>query len=191
MPASVLGIAEYLAFEEASKQRHEYLRGQVYAMAGGTPEHGALAAAVTIALGSALQGRPCRVFNSDVRVRVEVTDLFTYPDVFVVCGKLERSTRDADSVTNPVVVVEVLSPSTESYDRGAKAQHYLRIPALREYVLVNHAMPRVEVFRKNEAQRFEWFTFEEHEAVELDSLGVRIPVAEIYREPLAEGSAFS
>jgi Uma2 family endonuclease len=180
-----MSIPEYLAFEEASKERHEYLRGEVYAMAGGTPEHGAIAAAVTIALGSALQGRPCRVFNSDVRVRCEETDLFTYPDVFVVCGKLERSVRDADSVTNPIVVVEVLSPSTESYDRGAKAQHYLRIPALREYVLVNHALRRVEVFRKNEAQRFEWFTFEEHDEAEFASLGVRIAVAGIYWDPLA------
>lgn len=180
-----MSVAEYVAREEASKDRHEYLRGEVYAMAGGTPEHGALAAACITALSVALRERPCRVYSSDVRVRSDATDLFTYADAFVVCGSLDRSAKDGNAVANPVVVVEVLSPATESYDRGAKAEHYRRIVSLREYVLVNHALPRIEVFRKNDAGRFEWFLFEAHEVAELVSIGVQIPVAEIYRDPLA------
>lgn len=179
-----MSIPEYLAFEEASGERHEYLRGEVYAMAGGTPDHARIIANMTVVLGGVLRGRPCAVYSSDLRIRSEQTDLFTYADVAVVCGKLERSVHDASSVTNPILVVEVLSPGTESYDRGAKAEHYRRIPSLKELVLVNHALARVEVFRKNDAGRFEWFIFEEHEQAELASLGVSVPVAEVYIDPL-------
>jgi Uma2 family endonuclease len=101
-------------------------------MAGRTPEHGAPAGLPKTALNAALRGRPCRVFTSDVRVRVLETDLATYPDASVVCGKLETAPDDRDAIVNPVLIVEVLSSSTAAYDRGAKAQHYRRLPSLRD-----------------------------------------------------------
>ena len=128
--------AEYLAAEAVSEVRHEYLNGEVWAMAGGTPEHAALAAAMIRELGASLRGKPCRPFSSDLRVHIPDAGLSTYPDVSVVCGQLETAPDDKDAVTNPIVLVEVLSESTEGYDRGAKAAHYRRIPSLREYVLV-------------------------------------------------------
>jgi Uma2 family endonuclease len=168
--------------------RHEYLNGETWAMAGGTPEHGALAAAVIRELGAGLQGKPCRVYSSDVRVRVAETGLSTYPDVSVVCGALATAAEDPDAVTNPTVLVEVLSDSTEAYDRGAKAAHYRRIPSLREYVFVSQAEPLIEVYRRAESGRFELFEARAGETIEIASLGVRLDVAALYANPLAPAS---
>lgn len=180
--------AEYLAAEAVSEVRHEYLNGEVWAMAGGTPEHAALAAAMIRELGASLRGKPCRPFSSDLRVHIPDTGLSTYPDVSVVCGQLETAPDDRDAVTNPVVLVEVLSESTEGYDRGAKAAHYRRIPSLREYVLVSQAEPRIEVHRRAESGRWEILEARPGETIELVSLGARLDVAAIYANPL-EGTA--
>ncbi|MGH8471968.1 MAG: Uma2 family endonuclease, partial [Gammaproteobacteria bacterium] len=108
--------AEYIALEASSNVKHEYLDGQIYAMAGGTPEHAALAAAVTGLLFPQLRGSPCRAHDADLRVRVPKTGLATYPDVTIVCGPSERDPDDRNAVTNPTLIVEVLSQSTEDYD---------------------------------------------------------------------------
>ena len=180
-----MNVGAYLALEEGASTKHEYLRGVVHAMAGGTPEHGALALAFASLLTVALRGRPCRLFSSDVRIRVDDTDLFTYPDFSVVCGALTTASIDRNAITNPVVIVEILSPGTEAYDRGAKMDHYRRLASLREYVLVNHDRHQVEVFRRNEAGRFEQFVFGGGQAVELASLGVSVAVDAVYEDPLA------
>ncbi|HYN01311.1 MAG TPA: Uma2 family endonuclease [Vicinamibacteria bacterium] len=178
--------AEYLAAEAVAEVRHEYLNGEVWAMAGGTIEHGALALAVAGELRAALRGKPCRAFPSDVRVRIPETGLSTYPDVTIVCGELETAPEDKDAITNPIVLVEVLSDSTEAYDRGAKAAHYRRIPSLREYVLVAQAEPRIEVQRRSEGGRWELLEARPGETIELASLGVRLDVAAVYANPLDE-----
>ena len=157
-------------------------------MAGGTPEHSALAAAMIAQLSASLRGKPCRTFSADLRVRIVDTGLSTYPDVSVVCGQLETAPDDKDAVTNPIVLVEVLSESTEGYDRGAKAAHYRRIPSLREYVLVSQAEPRIEVHRRAESGRWELLEARPGETIELVSLGARLDVAAIYANPL-EGTA--
>ncbi|MFV8755633.1 Uma2 family endonuclease [Nannocystaceae bacterium ST9] len=178
--------AAYLEAEQRSDIRHEYLRGEVYAMAGGTPEHSALAMAVGAALTTALAGRRCRVFGSDLRVRIESTDLTTYPDLTVICGSFESSADDPNAATNPILIVEVLSDSTEAYDRGEKFAHYRRLPSLREYVLVSQREPRIEAYRKNAAG--EWVLGEAGpgEVLPLASLeGVRLETDVIYRDPLA------
>jgi len=175
---------QYLAAEASAEVRHEYLAGEVWAMAGGTIEHGALAAAIGRELGGALRGKPCRVFSSDVRVRIAETDLATYPDLSVVCGSLATAPDDEDAITNPIVLVEVLSDSTEAYDRGAKSAHYRRIASLREYVLVSQAEPRVEVFRRSEGGRWELIEARPGETIELASLGVELDVAALYENPL-------
>jgi Uma2 family endonuclease len=180
--------AEYLTFEAASETKHEYLNGEVFAMAGGTITHGALAMAVGTALSNALRNRPCRVLSSEVRVRSKATGLATYADVTVVCQKIEVDKDDAHGVLNPALIVEVLSDSTEAYDRGAKAAHYRRIASLREYVLVSQGEPLIEVYRRNERGKWELSVEARRgEVAELTSCGepIRIDVDAIYRDPLA------
>jgi len=177
--------AEYLASEHASATKHEYVRGDVFAMAGGTIEHGRLQVAMASELRAALRGKPCSVFSGDVRIRVEATDFSCYPDISVVCTKLQTSAIDGQAITNPKLLVEVLPDSTEGYDRGAKFAHYRRIPSLEEYVLVSQAEPLVEVYRRNE--RDEWtLVAEAHagDAVELRSLAVSVRVDAVYEDPL-------
>jgi Uma2 family endonuclease len=187
-PGEHMSYAKYLAQEATSDVRHEFLGGEVFAMAGGTPEHAALAAAVLMELGTVLRGKRCRVYTSGLRVRVLATDLTTelstYPDVTVVCDQVETRPDDPDAVVNPVVLVEVLSDSTEAYDRGAKAAHYRRIPSLREYVLVSQHEPLIEVYRRNERGHWELVESRSGMQVELASLGVSLDVDVIYANPL-------
>ncbi len=187
-PIAWMTYAEYLTFEASSETKHEYLHGEVFAMADGTITHGALAGAVLTALSNALRDRACRVLSSDVRVRSKATGLSTYPDVTVVCQKIEVDDEDAHGVLNPTLIVEVLSDSTEAYDRGAKAAHYRRIASLREYVLVAQGDPLIEVYRRNERGNWELFAEARRgERAELTSCGppIVLDVDAIYRDPLA------
>jgi Uma2 family endonuclease len=177
--------AEYIAAELSAEVRHEFLNGAVYAMSGGTPEHAALGAAVLGELRSALRGKPCRVFSSDLRVRIPQTGLTTYPDASVVCGKLETDLDDTSALLNPIVIVEVLSPTSEAYDRGAKWAHYRRIESLREYVLVAQDEPRIELYRRNEAGHWELHEATRGGSVAVDSIGALLHVDAIYDDPLA------
>jgi Uma2 family endonuclease len=176
--------AEYVASERASDTKHEYRDGLIVAMAGGSIEHGRLQAAFQALLRSGLRDAPCVVLSSDVRVRVVASNRAFYPDGFVVCGRIERAEDDADAVVNPTLVVEVLSDSSEGYDRGEKPRHYRQIESLREYVLVSQSERLVEVW---EPAGRSWTTREygSGETVELRSIGVRIDVDELYANPLA------
>lgn len=193
-PGERMSYAEYVAREATSDVKHEFIRGEVFvmgepsAMAGGTREHAALTIAILAEIRTALRGRPCRVYSSDLRVRVLATELSTeistYPDGSVVCGEPESHPDDPHSITNPTVLVEVLSDSTEAYDRGAKAAHYRRIPSLREYVLVNQHEPLIEVFHRNERGHWELSDARSGERVELASLDIALDVDAIYADPL-------
>ena len=176
---------DYVALEAMSPVKHEFLGGHVWAMAGGTPEHAAVAVNVSTLLSVALRGRPCRVYSSDLRIRVPATGLGTYPDVTVVCGSAQFDPQDASehTVVNPTVVVEVLSPSTEDYDRGEKLAHYQRIESLQEIVLVAHSERRVQTWRRQGATWTEQSV--SSGAVSLESVGCALPLDEIYRDPLA------
>lgn len=182
--------AEYLEFEQASDIKHEYLRGEVRAlhrdeaMEGPPPEHAALIAAVIIELGNALRDRPCRVYASSLRIRIDATELTTYPDASVVCGPVVTSKVDRNAITNPLLIVEVLSDSTEAYDRGEKFDHYRRLPSLREYLLVSQRRPKLESYRKNEQGIWMLSEAGAGETLELAALdGVRLDVDRIYRDP--------
>jgi Uma2 family endonuclease len=142
-------FAEYLAYEADSGMKHEYDDGEIIAMAGGSRRHNALAAKVTTALENGRK-RDCVVFQSDQRVRIVATGKATYPDVSMVCGPIEGDPADpnGDTIVNPTVIVEVLSPSTEQNDRGSKWQHYQQLGSLREYVLVSQAERRLEYYRR-------------------------------------------
>jgi Uma2 family endonuclease len=134
--------------EEESTIRHEFLAGEIVAMAGGTPEHAAMGAEVIGQLREQLRGGSCRVFTSDLGVRVMPTGLATYPDASVVCGPTERDPEKKTNITNPRVLVEVTSNGTEDYDRGEKLENYKQIPTLEAVVIVSHREPRVEVWSR-------------------------------------------
>ena len=172
-------LEDYLGVEEMSGVRHELVDGQIFAMAGGTPEHAALAASAVVLLGSKLRGKPYRPYSGDLRIRVLATGLATYPDAAVICGEPARDPSSVTHVTNPTVVIEVLSPSTEAYDRGEKREHYQQIEALREYVLVSQHQRRVEVFRRVDSG---WTrdVYEAGSTIDLASLGISLSTDELY-----------
>lgn len=168
---------EYLGFEASSNVKHEFLDGQIYAMAGGTPEHAALAAAAITLLGPQLRGGQCRPYNSDLRVRTP-SGLTTYPDVTIICGRRELDVVDPLAVTNPTLILEVLSRSTEEYDSGDKFEHYKTFASLREYVLVSHRERSVEIRSRGEGG---WRTTVVHEgSVAVLSFGALLDVRELY-----------
>lgn len=176
--------AEYLAFEGEAETKHEFVDGQIVAIAGGTPEHARLAANVSAALVAALRGRPCSVFSADLRVHVPATGRTTYPDVTVVCDERRTADVDADAITNPTVIVEILSPTTEASDRGEKFAHFRRLESLQEYVLVSQDQPRVEVYRR-ESDVWALRDYGPGPHAELASLDVTLSVDDIYTDPLA------
>lgn len=171
---------EYVAFEASSNVRHEFLDGQIYGMAGGTPEHAALAAAVIGLLFGQLRGSRCRSYDADLRVRVLETGLATYPDVTIVCGPPQRDPEDDNAVTNPTLLVEVTSPSTESYDRGEKFRHYRRIASLRQYVIVSHRERTVDVWTRDDAGGWQQLTARDGERAALDAIGAALDVDALY-----------
>lgn len=173
--------AEYLAAEETAKEKHDFLAGEVFAMSGGTLEHSALASSCARILGNALAAKGCIVFESNARVRRAEADFSCYPDVTVVCGGVKRASDDPNGIVNPTVIVEVLSDSTESYDRGEKARQYRQIASLQEFVLVSQARRSVEVFRRNAQGRFELFEWAAGVA-ELQSVGASIALDALYAD---------
>jgi Uma2 family endonuclease len=175
---------DYLRVEEDSVIRHEFLDGRIWAMAGGTPEHARMCANVITLLNVALAARRCSVYTTDLRIRVRATGLATYPDVSVICGRLELDPDDPKRHTavNPSLLVEVLSPSTEEYDRGEKLAHYQQIPSLDEVILVHHDERKVTVWRRTGAR---WSATEHVDGVIALAVGCELPVAAIYRDPMA------
>ena len=175
-------LDEYLALEEASNVKHEFFAGQIFAMAGGTPEHAALAAALIGLLFPQLRGGRCRLFDANLRIRIERTGLTTYPDVTVVCGPRALAPDDKNAVTNPTLIVEVTSPTSDSYDRGDKFQHYQTLSSLREYLLVSQSERRIERWTRDDAGVWVARTFFAGELVPLSSIASSIDVSQLYTE---------
>jgi len=176
---AVYSFRDYVALEEYSNVRHEFRDGSILAMAGGSPEHAALAAAFSGLILQGLIGTRCAVHSSDLRVRVQATGLATYPDAAVVCAPRELDPDDKNTITNPRLLLAVTSPSSEEYDRGEKREHYQRIESLEEYVIVSHRERRIEVWRR---QGREW-TLDVASAgatFRLGSIGVELDVDRIY-----------
>lgn len=142
--------AEYLHLERASPLRHELVNGELSAVAGGSPAHARVIGSVYAALHNQLRGTGCLPTTSDQRLCVVATGLYAYPDVSVYCGRPTRHTADANTLVNPSLLVEVLSPSTEAYDRGAKFAHYRQIPTLSAYVLVSPEARTLEAFERRD-----------------------------------------
>jgi len=143
---------EYLALERKATTKSEYLNGHIYAMAGASREHNLITGNIFGELRSQLRERPCEAYVNDMRLKISATGLYTYPDVAVVCGEPRFEDIDLDTLLNPIVLVEVLSPSTEAYDRGEKFAHYRRLESLQEYILVAQDCVRVEHYLRQGEQ---------------------------------------
>lgn len=171
---------EYLALERASEHRSEYVNGQIFAMAGSSLPHNDITGNVYTGLRDQFRGRSCRAWIIDVRVKVRTTGLYTYPDVVAVCGEPLLEGERRDNLLNPALIVEVLSRSTEAYDRGEKFAHYRRLDSLRDYILIAQDQLRVELFVR---QGDHWVLSEFNElddSVPLDSVGCTLSLRQIY-----------
>lgn len=172
---------QYLEAERRAETKSEYLAGQVFAMGGASERHNLIVANLVAAIHAQLKGRPCRVYPSDMRLRVSETGLYTYPDVTVVCVSPQLEDANMDTLLNPTMLIEVLSDSTERYDRSRKAEHYRRIPSLEEYLLIAQDRPRIERYRR-QGER-EWLLSEAiglDESIELASIEGVLALREVY-----------
>jgi Uma2 family endonuclease len=171
---------EYLAREVVAEARSEYRDGDTYAMAGASRAHNLITLNTASELHSLLRGRPCETYMSDMRVKVSQTRLYAYPDVVVVCGTPRFEENQGESLLNPTVLIEVLSPSTEAYDRGGKFTHYRRLDSLREYILIAQDHVHVEHYERRGEQ---WLLTEFSgldDSLSLPVLDCQIPLREIY-----------
>jgi Uma2 family endonuclease len=181
--SSPVSEEQYIERERAATDgKSEYLHGRVFAMSGGSPRHNLITSNVSRALGTALRDRPCVVLSSDQRVCIEPTGLYTYPDVTVVCGGLKMHPRFEDTLLNPTLLVEVLSPSTEGYDRGAKFVHYRHIESLREVVLVSQVERVVEHYAREADGSWRLTTWTERQDVPLPVLACALALDDAYEK---------
>lgn len=181
VPEPSLTPQEYLARERQAETRSEYLHGEVSAMPRSSREHNLIAGNVGGELRQQLRERQCEVYQSDMRVKVSPTGLYTYPDVTVVCGEPEFEDAEVDTLLNPQVLAEVLSPSTADYDRGGKFTHYRRLTSLKEYVLISQDRPLIEHYVRQGQD--EWLLTEvgsPQDTLDLPTIECRLPLSEIY-----------
>jgi Uma2 family endonuclease len=172
---------EYLERERKAEFRSEYFHGEVFAMSGGSPRHSLIKTNLVAELRNKLKGRPCTAYDVDLRVKVEATGLYTYPDASVVCGALEFDDERRDTIVNPTLLAEVLSPSSEAYDRGRKFNNYRKVESLKEYLLVSQEFVKVELFSRNDDGTWNISDFDQlTDNVEIPSIGIAISLAEIY-----------
>ncbi|MEZ4390198.1 MAG: Uma2 family endonuclease [Polyangiales bacterium] len=175
-----VSVEEYVAFERAASSRHLLWRGEIFAMAGGSIEHAMLIANVTGVLLAAARGGRCRAYSSDLKLYVPLSEGFVYPDATVVCGPVVPHANDPQSATNPALVVEVLSPTTESFDRGEKFEGYRTVATLIDYVLVAQSRAHIEHYARRDDGVWELRDHGIDGTLELRSLGASVEVREIY-----------
>lgn len=175
---TTLNEAEYLDWEARQAQRHEYLAGEVYAMAGAEDRHNTVCLNLAVALRLSLAGTPCRIYMSDVKVQVEASHSFFYPDLLVTCSPADLQDRQVKR--DPTLIIEVLSPSTASYDRGEKFAHYRRIAALQEYALIDLDTRRCDVYRKGLDGLWVLHPVEVGAVMELASAGLKVPAEVLF-----------
>jgi Uma2 family endonuclease len=179
---------DYLAFERAAEERHEYADGEIFAMSGGSWEHSLIASNINRELGTALLERRCAVHGSDMRVHIPSTGRYTYADVLVVCDRPVFTDEARDTLENPVVIVEVLSDSTERYDRGDKFEQYQTVASLRDYVLVSQKKARIEHFRKQADGTWVLRVAGPGDRIVLESVGCELLVDRAYLKVFGEAA---
>ena len=181
LPKEKVSVEEYLDFERKALEKSELINGEIYAMTGTTRKHNRIALNLASYLDGVLKGKPCRVYISDLRVQVEKTNLITYPDLVVTCG--EEILRDSykDTILNPKCIIEVLSESTEKYDRGDKFSHYQKIESLEEYILVSQDTYKVESFLRSTKETWVYTCIEGLESVlAIQSSGEEMSLGVVY-----------
>jgi len=182
-PHAGMTVEEYLAFERASEEKHEYRDGEIVAMVGASYAHNTIVGNIFASLRARLRGGTCRVNFSDLRVQIPGGRFYTYPDLTVFCGQPRFSDDRQDTLLNPQIIIEVLSPSTEGYDRGMKLRHYRSIESLREYVLIEQGSQRIEHFVQQGNDLWLLSGISGPDAtLHLPTLDCAIPFAEVYEE---------
>jgi len=172
---------EYLAIERATQQRNEYFNGEIFAMGGASERHNLIVGNVFASLHFQMRGRPCKVYSSDMRVKISVTGLYTYPDIVALCGEASFADEQQDTLLNPNVIIEVLSKSTEGYDRGDKFAHYRRIESLREYILISQDKNRIEHYiRQPDNQWLMSEIYQLQENLDLPSINCSLHISDVY-----------
>ena len=188
-PKPRLTLEDYLALERSADFKSEYFNGEIFAMTGASESHNTIVVNVSSEIRQQLKKRPCKVYANDMRVKVDPTGLFTYPDIAVTCGKAQFDDTHLDTLLNPVLIVEVLSDSTEAYDRGRKFEHYRKLDSLVEYVLIAQNRPHIESYRRQADQQ--WLLREYSEldgTLRLLSIDCDLALAEVYdKVELLEG----
>jgi len=180
---------DYLKHERLAPTKSEYIDGQIFAMAGASRQHNRITFNVGGLLHAQLQGKPCEGFSNDMRVKVEDDSLYTYPDVVVACGEAKFADEALETLLNPTLIIEVLSDSTEKYDRGKKFAHYQRIESLQEYVLISQDEARIECFTRQPDDRWMLSKAERLEdVITLESIDCTLPLTEVYARVQFESS---
>jgi Uma2 family endonuclease len=172
---------EYLQMERASPLKHEYYRGEIFAMSGAGNRHNIIFSNLFGTIAYSLKGKPCRPFGSDMRVHIPENTLYTYPDISIFCRDLLDMSMDEDNVEGPAVIIEILSPSTKNYDRGEKFRLYRDIPSLREYIMVDSENLYIEAFSVNENGLWELKEYKKtNDILEIKTVAISVALAEIY-----------
>ena len=182
-PKTFLTPEQYLEIERKAEFKSEYYQGEMFAMSGARSDHNLIVGNLVAFLHPQLRSRPCRVYPSDMRVRVSPTGLYTYPDVVVVCGEPQFVDEELDTLTNPTLIIEVLSPSTEAYDRGRKFEHYRSLRSLREYLLVEIDRVHADLYTRQSGEQWLLTAAGRTEGtIELSSIDCKLTLAEIYEK---------
>jgi Uma2 family endonuclease len=181
LPEQFVSLEEYFALEETSEIKHEYYQGRTFAMTGASEQHNLITVAVVSKLNNQLEDKPCRPYSGDFRLKIEAVNIYTYHDLSVICGDTQFADGRKDTFLNPTLLIEVLSDSTEAYDRGKKTGFYRTIPTLREYLLIEQSSPHVERYRR---YGHDWILTEYStmgDEVALDSIGCTLSLGEMYK----------
>ena len=174
-------IKEYLETENASFEKHEYYKGEIFAMSGAGPRHNIVSINIIASLHNSLKGKPCQPYASDMRIHIPENTLFTYPDISIICGDIMSSTEDENTSTNPTIIFEILSPSTMNYDRGGKFMLYRSIPTLKEYILIDPESIHIEQFATNKDGLWQLKEYaNKTDQLSLESIGITLLLEDIY-----------
>jgi Uma2 family endonuclease len=175
--------ADYLAFERTSEIKHEFIDGEIYAMTGASPNHNLVVASTIAAIHNQLRGKPCKIYPSDMKVRTPSTGSYLYPDISVVCGESQFDDEQRDILLNPTIIIEVLSPNTERYDRGKKFQSYRELASMQEYILIAQDSPHIERFVRQQDGLWQFSEARGLEAsLDLASIMCKLALVEVYEQ---------
>lgn len=180
-PKDVMTAEEYLSIERRAEFKSEYFAGEMFAMSGGSKRHNLLAGNINRIIGTQLLERDCNVYNSDMRVKISSAGKYTYLDASVACAEEQFEDEDEDTLLNPIVIIEVLSKSTEAYDRGKKWEHYQRLDSLRDYLLISQTPYRVEQFTRQQGGSWSYTEYVgESDVIDIKSIGCSLLLRDVY-----------